>query len=194
MQRTRCAPLELEPSGIGRQRLSECFPTALSLLGRGSRRDVGASFTGARNHLEIVLRDSPVPRAISLSDNLALACSRRILQIMSMAITPGPPLLKKAAAQVEHLVQVYFGTARKTIRSKVYFEEMTRGHWPNSTRCGQCPEHVDKRRSPIRPQRVRGKVTIANLTVVDDRHASPKRTQQGFGFEFNAQDVGRVAR
>ncbi|MNI90596.1 hypothetical protein D3C73_1481380 [compost metagenome] len=66
----------------------------LSLLGRGSRRYFGASFTGARSHLETVLRDSPVLRAISRSDSLSLACSRRILPIMSMVITPRTPLLK----------------------------------------------------------------------------------------------------
>jgi len=67
---------------------------ALSLFGRGSRRYFGALLTDACSHFETVLRDSPVMRAISRSDSLSLTCSRRILPIMSMVITPRTPLLK----------------------------------------------------------------------------------------------------
>jgi hypothetical protein len=50
-----------------------------------------------RSHLEIVLRDSPVMRAISRTDFFFRLCKRRILPIMSMVITPVPLLHKKAA-------------------------------------------------------------------------------------------------
>ena len=46
-----------------------------------------------RKQFDTVLRDSPVMRAISRSDSLSLKCSRRILPIMSMVITPRTPLL-----------------------------------------------------------------------------------------------------
>ena len=77
--------------------VNACFSVAsnaLSLFGRASRRYFGASATGARSHFDTVLRDSPVMRAISRSDSLSLTCSRRILPIMSMVITPRTPLLK----------------------------------------------------------------------------------------------------
>jgi len=47
--------------------------------------------------LATVLRDSPVMRDISRSDFFFRVCKRRILPIMSMVITPGPLLHKKAA-------------------------------------------------------------------------------------------------
>jgi hypothetical protein len=69
----------------------------VSLPGCSTRRYVGGPSISPCSHFEIVLRDSPVMRAISRTDFFLRLCSRRILPIMSMVITPRPLLHKNAA-------------------------------------------------------------------------------------------------
>jgi hypothetical protein len=97
IQRLGRAPLVPRAPGIGLQGLLERLVERRELVGCSPRRYFGGPSTSPCNHFEIVLRDSPVMRAISRSDFFLRLCNRRILPIMSMVITPRPLLHKNAA-------------------------------------------------------------------------------------------------